>query len=58
MDPGAVSDGFTGIKNALVKCLFVLKWSWIHKGLYVFSRAKCIIYVKALLRCTSKMKCL
>jgi hypothetical protein len=27
MDPGAVSDGFTGIKNALVKCLFVLKWS-------------------------------
>jgi hypothetical protein len=27
MGPGAVSDGFTGIKNALVKRLFILKWS-------------------------------
>jgi len=27
MGPGAVSDAITGIKNALVKCLFILKWS-------------------------------
>jgi hypothetical protein len=27
MGPGAVLDGFTGIKNASVKWLFILKWS-------------------------------
>jgi hypothetical protein len=27
MGSGAVSDGLTGIKNALAKYLFILKWS-------------------------------
>jgi hypothetical protein len=32
-DAGAVVDSLTGIHNAMVKCLFVVNRSCIHKGL-------------------------
>ena len=28
--PWAVANGLTGIRNALVKCLLVVSWTWIH----------------------------
>jgi hypothetical protein len=35
-DAGAVADSLTGIHNAMVKCLFVVNRSCIHKGLQLF----------------------
>jgi hypothetical protein len=34
-DAGVAADGLTGIHNAMVKCLFVVNRSCIHKGFYV-----------------------
>jgi hypothetical protein len=34
-DAGAVADSLTAIHNAMVKCLFIVKRSTIHKGVYV-----------------------
>jgi hypothetical protein len=35
-----VADTLTGIQNAVVKCLFVLNRSCIHKGFYVSPQIK------------------
>jgi hypothetical protein len=32
-DPGIAADGLTGVHNVLMKCLYIVKGSWIHKGL-------------------------
>jgi hypothetical protein len=32
-DEGAVAYSLTGIHNAMVKCLFIVKRSCVHKGL-------------------------
>jgi hypothetical protein len=39
-DDGVVADILTGITNATVNCLFVLKGSCIHKGPYMSPRIK------------------
>jgi len=30
--PRVVVNGLRGIQNALVKCLFIINWTWIHWG--------------------------
>jgi hypothetical protein len=37
---GVVSDSLTGIQSAMVRCLFVVNRSCIHKGIYVFPQTK------------------
>jgi hypothetical protein len=39
-DAGAVADSLTRIHNAMVKCLFVVNRSCIHKGLHLFPQVK------------------
>jgi hypothetical protein len=39
-DAGAVADSLTGIHSAMVKCLFVVKRSFIHKGFQVSPQVK------------------
>jgi hypothetical protein len=39
-DAGAVTDSLTGIHNAIVKCLFIVNRSCIHKGFYVSLQVK------------------
>jgi hypothetical protein len=34
------ADSLTGIHNAMVKCLFVVNWSCIQKGFYIFAQVK------------------
>jgi hypothetical protein len=37
---GTSANGFTGIKNVLVNCLFIVSWSWILYCLQVFPTVK------------------
>jgi hypothetical protein len=39
-DAGVVADSLTGIHNAVVKCLFAFKWSYIHKGFQMSPQVK------------------
>jgi hypothetical protein len=32
IDVRAVADSLTGTHNAMVKCLIVVKWSCVHRG--------------------------
>ena len=32
-----VANNLTGIQSRLVKCLFILIWSWMHYGLIILT---------------------
>jgi hypothetical protein len=32
-DAGVITDSLTGVYNIMVKCFFVVNWSFIHKAL-------------------------
>jgi hypothetical protein len=36
----AVANSLTGIENALLKCLFIFSWRWIHEGVWNFPKNK------------------
>jgi hypothetical protein len=39
-DAGVDANSLTNIHNAMVKCLFIVKRSCVHKGLQVFPHVK------------------